>query len=120
MRGGLGLAGEQPGALQDDIHSEFAPRQLRRIALRDHADSVAVHHHGIPVDVHLAAESAVDGVEARQMRVGLGVAQIIDRGDLDPARVLSLVQRPQSIAANAPITVDAYLDCHCWSPVSRI
>ena len=78
MRRRLGLAGEQAGALEHEIRAELAPGQFGGIALRDHADAVAVHHHRIAVDVHFAAEAAVRRVEAGQMGVGIGIAQIVD------------------------------------------
>ena len=120
MRRRLGLAGEQARALEHEIHAEFAPGQLGRIALRDHADAVAVDHHRVAVDVHLAAEAAVHGVEARQMRIGIGITQVVDRDDLDPARVLALVQRAQNVAADAAITVDCHLDRHISYPLSAL
>ena len=112
VRRRLGLAGEQARALQHEIHAELAPGQLGRIALRDHADAIAVHHHRIAVDVHIAAEAAVHGVETRQMSIGIGIAQVVDRDDLDLARVLALVERAQNVAADAPVTIDPHFDCH--------
>jgi hypothetical protein len=76
----------KPCALEHEIHAQFAPGQFGRIALRDHADAVAVDHHGVAVDVHIAAEAAVHGVETRQMGIGIGIAQIVDRDDLDLRR----------------------------------
>ena len=100
------------------VDAELAPRQLRRIALRDHADTVAVHDHRIAVDAHLALEAAVRGVVARQMGIGIGIAQVVDGDDLNCARTLSLVQGPQDVAADAAVTIDAHLDCHQLTPLS--
>ncbi len=91
VRGSLGLAGEQAGALQHIVHAQLAPGQFARIALRDHADAIAVDHHGVAVDMHLAAEAAVRRIEAGQMSIGIGIAQIVDRHDLQILAVLSLV-----------------------------
>ena len=85
MRGRFGLAGEEARALEHEIGLELGPRQLRRVALRDHADAVAVHHHRIAIDVHIAAEAAMHGVEARQVGIGIGIAQIVDADDFDLA-----------------------------------
>ena len=56
-----------------------------RIALRQHLDVVAIDHHCVAVDVHVAGEAAVRGVVPRQVRVGLGIAEIVDGDDLDLA-----------------------------------
>ena len=117
MRRRLGLAREQARAFEHDVDAELAPRQFRRIALRDHADPVAVDDHRVAVDVHVALEPAMHGVEAGQMRVGVGIAEIVDRHDLDLALVWSLVQGAQNVAADAAIAVDADLDCHLHDPL---
>jgi len=112
VRRRLGFAREQAGALEHKIHAEFGPRQFRRIALRHHADAIAVDHHGIAVDMHFAVKSPMHGVVASQMRIGIGIAQIVDGDDLDGAAVLALVQRTQDIAADSPVTIDAHFYCH--------
>jgi hypothetical protein len=86
---GLFLAGEQARALEHDVDAELAPRQLRRIALGQHADAVAVDDHVVAVDFDLARELAVRRVVARQVRVGLRVAEVVDRDDLDLARAFA-------------------------------
>ena len=83
VRAGLRFAREQPGALEHELDAELAPRQLRRIALGQHLDAIAVHDQRIAVDLHLAAELAVRGVVARQVGVGLRIAEIVERHDLD-------------------------------------
>ena len=60
-----------------------APGHLRRVALREHLDAVAVDDDGIAVDADLARELAVRGVVLGQVRIGLRVAEIVDRDDLD-------------------------------------
>jgi hypothetical protein len=51
-------------------------------------------------------------VEAGQMRVRIGVSQIVDRNDLDFLRVYALIQSAKYISADASIAVDAYFDSH--------
>jgi len=114
--GGLRLAREEAGALENHLHAEFTPGQLRRIALRDHPDPVAVDDHVIAVDVHLTREFAVCGVIARQMRIRLRVAQIVDCHDLDLVFQIALVERAQNVPPDAPISIDADLDCHRLAP----
>ena len=90
MRAGFFLGREKPRALEHDVDAERAPRQLGRIALREHLDAVAVDDHGIAVDLDGALEFAVHGVVARQVRVGLRVAEVVDRDDLDRVAFLPL------------------------------
>ena len=108
----LVLAREQPGALVHDIHPEFPPRQLRRVALGEDLDPVAVDHQRIALDLDLAGEAAVGGVVAGEMGVGLGVAEVVDRDDADLVGAPALVEGAEDVAADAPETVDAYLDRH--------
>ena len=119
VRAGLGLAGEEPGALEHVLDPILAPRQLRRVALGEHADAVAVHDHVVAVDLDFAGEPAVHGVVARQVRIRLRVAQIVERDDLQFPGALALVEGAQHVASDAPVTIDADLDCHCAHPSSR-
>ena len=52
------------------------------------------------------------GVVLGQVRVGLGVAEVVDRDDLDLLSATGFVQRTQNVAANATVTVDGDLNCH--------
>ena len=112
VRGRLGLAGEQPGALQHVLHPELAPRELGGIALGKHADSIAIDEQRIPIHLDFAGEAAVDGIVLRQMRIGFGVTKIVEGDDLDFPSVLALVKRAQHVATDAAVAVDTHLDCH--------
>src|SRR5450631_691511 len=112
MAARLGAAGKKPRALEHKFDPEPAPGKLCRIALRQHADAIAVHDHRIAVDFHFARKLAVRGVIARQMSIGLRVSQIVDGDDLDFAIALGLIQRPQNIAPDATVTVDTDFDGH--------
>ncbi len=112
MRAGLGLGGEQAGAFQHHVDAQFAPGQLRRIALGANLDAVAVDDQVAAVHRHLAREFAVGGVVLGQVRVGLGIAEVVDRDDLELVRATGFVQRAQDVAANATVTVDGDLDGH--------
>src|SRR5204862_3140847 len=92
--------------------AEILPRQLRRIALRTNADTIAVHDEVIAFDFDLARKLAVHGVIAREMRVGLGVAEIVQSDELNIVLLAVFVVRTQDVAPDAPVTVDCYLDCH--------
>ena len=51
-------------------------------------------------------------VVARQVRVGLGVAEIVDGHDLNLVGPLRLVERAQDIAADAAVAIDCNFDGH--------
>ena len=85
---------------------------LAGIALRQHLDAIAVDDQRIAVDLDLAAERTVHGVVARQMRIDLGVAEIVDRDDLQLRALAALVQRAQHVAADAAVTIDPHFQRH--------
>jgi hypothetical protein len=108
----LFLAREEARAFEHDIDGERAPRQFRRIAHRQHLDTVAVDDQRIAVHVDRADKRTVHGVEAGQMRVDPRIAEIVDRDNADFVRPLRFVQRTQDVAADAAITVDRHVDGH--------
>src|SRR5438477_4591019 len=106
------LARKEAGALEHEIHTEIFPRQLRRIALGAHADAIAVHDEIAAFDADLAWKLAVHAVVAREMRVGLRVAEIVQRDELNIVLLAVLVVRPQDVPPDAPVTVDCHFDRH--------
>ena len=50
------------------------------------------------------------GVVARQVRIGLGLAEVVDRDDLDVVLLPAFVMRAQDVAADAAVTVDSDFD----------
>ena len=97
---------------RDDVHAHLAPGELRRVALGEHADAVAIHHHGVAVHLDLAGELAVRGVVAGEVGVGLGVPEVVHRHDLDVVLLAALVVGAEDVAADAAIAVDGDLDGH--------
>jgi len=51
-------------------------------------------------------------IVTRQMSVGFGVPQVVDRDDFDLVFALPLIQRAQHVPADTPISIDADFDCH--------
>ena len=120
VRAGLRLAGEKPGALEDDVHAERAPRQLRRIALGNDLDRVAVHDDGLVLDFHARRKRPVGGVVLQQVRVGLGIAEVVDGDELQPVLLLSLIVGAKNHAPNPSESVDRDFD-HCLiSPITLL
>src|SRR5690606_25256067 len=116
---GLFLAGEKARAFQHDVHAQLAPGQGRGIAVGQHADLVAVDDHVVAVDGDRAGKLAMGGVETGQVGIGLGIAQVVDRHDLDVVLFTAFIVGPQNIAADAAITVDRHAYRHCYSPVYK-
>src|SRR5207302_8729187 len=99
-------------ALHHQIHAELLPRQLRGIALGDDLDAIVVDHQAVAVDFHGAGKLAVRGVVLQQVRVGGGVAQVVDGDELQPVLPAALVVGAQHHAADATESVDGNLDRH--------
>ena len=112
MGGGLCLAGEKPGGFMDDVHAQFAPGQLCRVPFRQDAYAVAVDHHVIAIHLNRSGKLAVGGIVAGQVRVGLGIAEVIDRDNADLVSAPALVQRPQNVSADPAVAVDSYVYSH--------
>src|SRR5438128_1534370 len=105
MRRGLLLAGEQAGAFERDVDPEVLPRKLRRIADRERLDRPDAAIDGVALDRHLTGESAVDRIEAQQMRIGLRRGQVVDGDDVD-IFAIALDDRAQHHAADAAKSID--------------
>ena len=116
MRRGFLLAGEKPRAFEHHVDLEILPRQLGRIALGADLDAIAVHHHGIAFHGDRPREFSVRGVVARQMRVGLRVAEVVDRDELQVVLFAAFIVRAQDVAADAAVTVDRYSNAHSGTP----
>ena len=112
MGRGLFLGGEKSGALEHDVDTEFAPGQLRGITVGENANPVTVDDHGIALDRHSAAEATMRSVELRQMRIGLGIAEIVDRNDLQVMLLATFIVGTQDVAADAAIAIDGNAKGH--------
>ncbi len=112
VRAGLFLGGEKARAFQHDVDLQVAPRQFGRVAVGQHADLVAVDDHELAVDFDGARELAVGGVVARQVRVRLGIAQVVDGDDFDIVLLATFVVGTQDVAADATVTVDGDANGH--------
>jgi hypothetical protein len=110
---------KKPRALEHHVDAQARPGQLRRIALRKHLDAVAVHHHRIAVDFHLAGKLAVRRVVACEVCVGLDGAQVVHRDDLQVVLLAALVMGAEDVAADAAVAVDGDADGHCRKAPGR-
>jgi len=60
--------GEATGRLDDDVDAELAPREVRRVALFEDLDGLAVDGDGVSIVRDLGVEAAADGVVLEQLR----------------------------------------------------
>jgi hypothetical protein len=116
VRGRLFLGREEPRAFMHDIDAEFAPRQFGRVAIGQHTYPVAIDDHRIAVDRDGARKRPMSGVMLGQMRVGLRVAKIVDRDDLDVMTLAAFVVSTQDVAADPAVAVDCDFDRHFLFP----
>ena len=111
MRLGGFMALEEARALQHDVDAHVLVRQFAGIALAGHGDGFAVHLDAVIGGRHIATETAMGGVILKQKRIGLGIGQIVDRHQIQPA-IGPLQNGARHQAADTPETVDRYFDCH--------
>ena len=109
---GFFFGGKKARTLEHNINAQLAPGDISRITLREYTDLVAIHDHVVALDQDRAGEFAVRGVIARQVRVGFGIAEIVDRNDLDIILFAALVMSAQHIAADAAVAIDGNFDGH--------
>src|SRR5690606_33830789 len=95
-----------------DVDAQALPRQLRRVALLHDLDAVAVDDELVAVDRNRKRKRTVRRVVAREVRVRLRVAEIVDGDDGNLVAAVGLVQGPQNVAADSAVTVDRHFDRH--------
>lgn len=103
---GLLGVGEDARGLDYQVDSHFAPGNRTRVPLGEHLDGAAVHDQVAVVRFHSARVTAVAGVPLEQVRVGLGVGEVIDRGHLHLAFIPLLVG-PEHQPADSSESVNA-------------
>ena len=59
-------------------------------------------------------------VVTREVRIGLRIAEVIERNDLHLRIALGLVERAQNVAPNTTVTVDPHLYCHALIPLDKV
>ena len=114
--GGIGAAGKNAGAFDDDIDAEFAPGELGRVAFFEHFDTFAVDDDCIVVVLNGAVKSAVSAVVLQQRGQSFGVGQIVDREHFEFTRPRRHNAKYQS--SDPPKAVNANTNSHVVSPSS--
>ena len=96
---------EEAGAFERDVDAVGGVRQIGRVALGGDVDALAVDDDVVAVGRHLARELAVDAVVLEQPGIGLGVGEVVDADQLEPA-IGPLEDRARDEAADAAEAVD--------------
>ena len=106
---GAVAVGEEAGAFQRDIDAHCLVRQVGGVALGGDGDAVAIDDQIGAINLYRAVEGAVDRIALEQQGVGLGVGQIVDRDQFQPA-VGALEYRARHLAADAakPVNCNFY------------
>src|SRR6185369_2482220 len=111
----LGGVGEEPGALEHEVHAHVGPLDLLEVALRRHGHALAVHIQVAVLGRNGALVGAVGRVVLEQMRVGRRVEEVVDGHDLDLVGMACL-DRAEHQASDAAKSVDADLRLHVCPP----
>src|ERR1700730_6770178 len=115
MRLRLLLGCKDTGTFERDVDVQRFPWQFGRILDRRDLDGPDAAIDGVALDLDVAVEAPVNGVEAQQMRIGFRRSEIVESHDLD-VLASGLHNGAQDIAANAAKTVDGDANRHFWLP----
>ena len=105
---------EETGAFERDLDAIGGVRKLGRIAFGRHLDMLSIDDDGVALGLDVARELAVDAIVLEQPGVGLGVGEIVDADQLQPA-VGPLKDRAGDQPADAAESVDG--DFGHWIPL---
>ena len=95
---------ELAGALQDEIDAKFAPRQARRIRLREHGDAATIDHERVLGRLHVLWVPTVDGVVLEKVGKVFGRDDVVHRHEI---KLLDLGNDSEGGAADAAEPVDS-------------
>src|SRR5690606_16121782 len=96
--------------LDDDVDTELAPGQVRRVTLGERADGLAVDRDRVVVVRDVTGDAAEHGVVLQQVRERLVVGQVVHCHDLDVGTRLQ--DRTQVVPADSAEAVDSDADGH--------
>jgi hypothetical protein len=103
---GIGAVRESPRGLDDDVDTQIRPRQCFGIALLQQGDRAVLDHQIRALVPAGCVERTLDGVEGEQVHESGGIAEVIDRNDLE----VSIVGKdcPNEVASDSPEPVDPH------------
>ena len=105
--------GEEAGAFENQFDAVGGVRQVCRILFLGDVDALAVDEDAAAVGLHVARKFAMNAVMLEQPGVGLGVGEVVDADEIEPA-IGPLQDRSGDQAADAAESVDG--DFGHWIP----
>ena len=84
---------EDPGALQHEVDTQLAPRQLGRVTLGERRDPVAVDDQLARRGAHVMVVAPVDAVVLEQVRQIVRVGDVVDCHEVEPIGIEQDLQR---------------------------
>ena len=103
---------EQARAFEDDIDTQIAPGQFRRITLGEDFHTVAIDDDVTAVDFDGTGKSAMRGIATCQACIGGRIAEVIEGHHVELAGTAGFVDSAKDVATDTTVAVDADLDCH--------
>ncbi|MNG05390.1 hypothetical protein D3C84_885770 [compost metagenome] len=95
------------GALQHQVDAEPVPGQVDHLAFAQQVDRLLIDLHRVFVQADMPGKAAEGRVEAGQVHQGDGIAQVIDRDQMNPLLQLALEQRAQHCPTDASVAIDS-------------
>ncbi len=117
MAFGFFLVAEQPRRFDDNVDTEFLPRQCRRAVLDGQAlDPLAVDDQGIVAFVgDRTGKATLDRVVLGEVREVIGGDKVIDRHHVDLVAEQALItNRTKHQPTNPPKSINTNFNCHDW------
>jgi hypothetical protein len=107
------LGFEDTGAFQHQVDAEVGPRQVRRVAFREHRDPPTVDYQRPVRGGDRTVVAPVDGVVFEEVGQVVDVGDVVDRNEIEP---VGIQQDLQCRPADAAQSVDGYV-WHLKSPL---
>ncbi len=105
---------KNPVELDDDVHTEVAPREPLRVPLGKNLDDPAVHRDTVSTGNNCPGETPEDAVVLEQVGQHLRGGDVVDGDDLEIGGTLS--RGAQHVSPDAAEAVDTNSDSHAGQP----
>ncbi len=101
---------EATRGLDDDVCTQCSPRKVRRFALSDDLDCLAINDDCVAVNGHRHRETTKDRVVLEKVRKGLDIRKVVDANDLNIGTLGE--DGAEVVAANAAKAINTDLNGH--------
>ncbi len=107
--GGIAL-GEEAGRLDHHVDAQVAPRQVLRVALREHLEHIVADSDAVLVHLDRRGECTKDRVVLQQVGHLIERAEVVDADEIDVGA--PLLGGAEEVAANAAKAIDTDAEGH--------